>query len=102
MTLSYLLISACLMFAATLLPRFLPFVCIRRKIMSAFWRSFLLYLPYAVLSALTFPYVFYATGSFPAAAIATGAAIVMSFFSLNMASVAALSCLIALGLGFLF
>ncbi len=102
MNLSYLLISALLMFVATLTPRFIPFVFIRRKITSPFWKSFLYYLPYAVLAALTFPYVLYSTGSLPAAAIATAAALAMSFFELNMASVAALSFLIAFGLGFVF
>ena len=102
MNVSYLLISALLMFLATLAPRFVPFVFIRRKITSPFWKSFLFYLPYAVLSALTFPYVLYSTGSLPAAAIATAAALAMSFFELNMASVAAVSFLIAFGLGFLF
>ncbi len=102
MNLSYLLISAALMFLATLVPRFLPFVFIKRKITSPFWKSFLYYLPYAVLAALTFPYVLYSTGSLPAAAIATVAALVMSFFELNMASVAAISFLVAFGLGFLF
>ena len=102
MNLSYLLISALLMFVATLAPRFIPFVFIRRKITSPFWKSFLYYLPYAVLAALTFPYVLYSTGSLPAAAIATAAALAMSFFELNMASVAALSFLIAFGLGYLF
>ena len=102
MNLSYLLISALLMFVATLAPRFIPFVFIRRKITSPFWKSFLYYLPYAVLAALTFPYVLYSTGSLPAAAIATAAALAMSFFELNMASVAALSFLIAFGLGCVF
>ena len=102
MNLPYLLISSLLMFAATVVPRFVPFVFVKRKISSPFWRSFLFYLPYAVLSALTFPYVLYATGSVPAAAVAAGAALVMSFFELNRASVAAISFLVALGLGFLF
>ena len=102
MNLGYFLISAALMFVATLVPRFVPFVFIKRKITSPFWKSFLYYLPYAVLAALTFPYVLYSTGSLPAAAIATAAAFAMSYFELNMASVAAISFLLAFGLGFLF
>ena len=102
MTLPYLLISAALMFVATLVPRFVPFVFIKKKITSPFWKSFLFYLPYAVLAALTFPYVFYSTGSILAASIATAAALVMSFFELNMAAVAAISFLVAFGLGFVF
>ncbi len=101
MNVSHLLISALLMFLATLAPRFVPFVFIQKKITSPFWKSFLFYLPYAVLSALTFPYVLYSTGSLPAAAIATAAALAMSFFELNMAAVAALSFLVAFGLSFL-
>ena len=102
MTPDHLLISALLMFTATVVPRFVPFVFIKRKISSPFWRSFLYYLPYAVLAALTFPYVLYSTGSLPAAAIATAVAIAMSYFELNMASVAAISFLVAFGLGFVF
>ena len=102
MSLGYLLISALLMFAATVAPRFVPFVFIRRTITSPFWKSFLYYLPYAVLAALTFPYVLYSTGSLPAAAIATAVALAMSYFELNMAAVAAVSFAVALGLGFLF
>ena len=101
MTIPYLLISAALMFVATLVPRFVPFVFIKRKITSSFWKSFLYYLPYAVLAALTFPYVLYSTGSLPAAAIATAVALAMSFFELNMATVAAVSFLVAFGLSFL-
>jgi len=55
-----------------------------------------------VLAALTFPYVFYSTGNVLAASIATIAALVMSYFELNMASVAAISFLVAFGLGFVF
>ena len=101
MNVSYLLVSALLMFAATVIPRFLPFVFIKRKITSPFWKSFLFYLPYAVLAALTFPYVFYSTGNIAAAAIATAVALTMSFFELNMAAVAAASFLVAFGLSFL-
>ena len=102
MNLSYFLISAALMFVATLVPRFVPFVFIKRKITSPFWKSFLFYLPYAVLAALTFPYVFYSTGNLLAASLATIAALVMSYFEFNMASVAAISFLVAFGLGFVF
>ena len=102
MNLTYLLVSALLMFVATLVPRVVPFVFIKRKITSPFWKSFLYYLPYAVLAALTFPYVLYSTGNVLAASIATIAALAMSYFELNMASVAAISFLIAFGLGFVF
>ena len=49
----YLLI----MFAVTYLVRVLPLVVFRKKITNRFVRSFLAYIPYAVLAAMTFPAV---------------------------------------------
>ena len=46
----YLLI----MFAVTYLVRVLPLVVFRKKITNRFVRSFLAYIPYAVLAAMTF------------------------------------------------
>lgn len=51
----YLLI----MFAVTYLVRVLPLVVFRKKITNRFVRSFLAYIPYAVLAAMTFPAVFF-------------------------------------------
>jgi len=45
----------------TYLPRMLPLTFFRKEIHSLFIRSLLFYVPYAVLSALTFPSIFYAT-----------------------------------------
>lgn len=41
----------------TYLIRMIPFTLIRKKIKSRFFKSFLYYMPYAVLSAMTFPAV---------------------------------------------
>ena len=101
MNLSYFLISAALMFVATLVPRFVPFVFIKRKITSPFWKSFLFYLPYAVLAALTFPAIFYSTGSVLTAVIGTAVALVLSCFKVNMALVALISVGVVFGLGFI-
>ena len=60
----YLLI----MFAVTYLVRVLPLVVFRKKITNRFVRSFLAYIPYAVLAAMTFPAVFFAVDCIPAAA----------------------------------
>lgn len=43
--------------------RCLPFTLFRKKIESAFIRSLLYYLPYAVLTAMTIPAIFSSTGS---------------------------------------
>ena len=46
------------MAGVTYLVRMLPMVIFRKKIKSRFIRSFLYYIPYAVLAAMTFPAVF--------------------------------------------
>ena len=55
----YLIVMA----GVTYLIRMLPMTVFRREIKSVFVRSFLYYVPYAVLGAMTFPDVLYATGS---------------------------------------
>ena len=44
-----------LMAGTTYLVRAIPFVAIKKKIENRFIRSFLYYVPYAVLSAMTIP-----------------------------------------------
>lgn len=46
----------------TYLIRMLPIVIFRKKIENRFIRSFLYYIPYAVLAAMTFPAVFFVYG----------------------------------------
>ena len=55
----YILVMA----AVTYLIRMLPLTLIRRKITNRTLRSFLYYVPYATLSAMTFPAILTATGS---------------------------------------
>lgn len=50
------------MAGVTYLIRMLPFVIFRKKIKSQFIRSFLYYVPYSVLGAMTIPEIFYSTG----------------------------------------
>ncbi len=57
----WLMIAA--MALVTYLIRAVPFVLFRRRIRSRFVRSLLSYMPYAVLSAVTIPAFFSATGS---------------------------------------
>ena len=63
------------MFAVTYLVRVLPLVVFRKKITNRFVRSFLAYIPYAVLAAMTFPAVFFAVDCIPAAAAGVNAAV---------------------------
>lgn len=81
----YLLI----MFAVTYLVRVLPLVVFRKKITNRFVRSFLAYIPYAVLAAMTFPAVFFAVDCIPAAAVGVIAAAIVAFKGGSLFTVAA-------------
>lgn len=50
------------MAGVTYLIRMLPLVCFRKKITNVFVKSFLYYVPYAVLGAMTVPAIFSSTG----------------------------------------
>ena len=54
----------------TYLIRLLPLLFVRKRIQNRFIKSFLHYVPYAVLSALAFPAVFYCTDNMIACALA--------------------------------
>lgn len=56
--LPYLLVMA----GVTYLVRAVPLTLVRKPIRSPFFRSFLHYVPYAVLAAMTFPDVLFSTG----------------------------------------
>lgn len=48
---------------STYLIRVIPFSLIKKKITNKYINSFLYYIPYTVLAAMTFPAALYATGS---------------------------------------
>lgn len=72
----------------TYLVRMIPFTAVRGKIKSKYIRSFLYYIPYAVLSAMTIPAIFYSTGNIITAAVGTVAAVLMAYFGLPLIVVA--------------
>lgn len=72
----YILVMA----GVTYLIRMIPFTLMRKKIKSRFFRSFLYYVPYSVLSAMTFPSIFYSTGDYITAAIGTVTALILAYF----------------------
>ena len=89
------------MASVTYLIRMLPFAFFRKKIKSQYLKSVLFYIPYAVLSAMTFPYIFYSTGNFFTALIGTIVAIVASVCKQSLLTVAILACLSVLIFGFI-
>ena len=80
----YILVMA----GVTYLIRAIPFGFFRKKITSKFLRSFLYYIPYAVLSAMTIPAIFYSTGNFITALVGTVTAFILAFFNLPLIVVA--------------
>ena len=80
------------MAGVTYLIRMLPLVLVKKKIKNKFLLSFLYYIPYAVLSAMTFPGIFYATSSVISAAAGTVIALILAYKGRSMVTVAAISC----------
>ena len=68
----------------TWLIRMIPFTAFRRNIRSPYIQSFIYYIPYTVLGAMTFPAVFYATGNLYASLGATIVALVLAFFKRSL------------------
>ena len=79
----YLAISITIMALVTYLVRTIPLLVFKKKIESRFVKSFLYYVPYAVLSCMTFPAIFYSTNNTYTAIIGTIVALVASFFTIN-------------------
>ncbi len=88
------------MAVTTYLIRMIPFAAFRVRIKSRFIQDFLYYVPYAVLGAMTVPYIFYATGNVYTAVVGFVAAFVLAYKGLSLMSVAAISCLAAYVVGF--
>ncbi len=86
--LPYLIVMA----GVTYLIRAIPFVLINKKIENKFINSFLYYIPYAVLSAMTFPAILYATGSMISAAAGLLAAIFIAYKGKGLLVVAIGAC----------
>ena len=90
--LTYLLVMAGVTYAI----RVLPLVLFRKEIKSTFVRSFLYYIPYAVLGAMTFPAVFYSTGSVASATVGLVVAVFLAIKGKGLVTVAVLACVAVL------
>lgn len=76
----------------TYLIRMLPFTLFRKKIQSRFVRSFLYYVPYAVLSAMTIPAIFSSTGNLISSAVGFAVATVLALCRQKLLTVAVAAC----------
>ena len=88
------------MFLVTYGVRVLPLLLLRKKIKNRFIKSFLAYIPYTVLGAMTFPAVLYAVDSPIAGAAGAILAIGLSYWGRGLCTVAAAAsvCVYVVGL----
>ena len=84
----YIISGIAIMAIVTYLIRVTPMVLIRKKIKNKWIKSFLYYVPYTVLSAMTFPAVLYSTNSFISAALGSIVAIVLAYTKKSLLTVA--------------
>lgn len=94
-----LFVYIAVMAGVTYLIRVIPFTLFRKKIKSPFFSSFLYYIPYAVLSAMTIPAIFTSTGSVLTSVVGTAVAVVLAYFGKPLIVVALAASLAALATG---
>ena len=85
---AYVLTGVLIMALVTYVVRMLPLVVFRRKITNQFIQSFLAYVPYAVLSAMTFPAILSSTASGWSAAAGLLVAILLAYKDKGLLTVA--------------
>lgn len=84
----YTVIAILIMAAVTYIPRVLPIAVFNRRIESRFIKSFLYYIPFAVLGAMTFPSIFFSTGSIVSAMVGTCVALILGYLGKGLMTVA--------------
>lgn len=83
------------MAGVTYLIRMIPLVLCRGKMKNTFVRSFLAYVPYAVLGAMTFPAIFSSTGGLVSGVAGTVVALVLAYRRQSLLKVAVGACFAA-------
>ena len=81
---------------STYLIRVIPFVAIQKKIENRFIKSFLFYIPYSVLAAMTLPAALYATGNIISGAAGLTVGGIFAYKGKGLTTVAVISCVTAL------
>lgn len=89
---TYIYLAIAVVTLTTYLVRVLPLTLIRREIKNTFVRSFLYYVPYVTLAAMTFPAIVYATDSIWSGIAALVIGVLVAWFSGNLFLVAISAC----------
>lgn len=85
-----------IMAGVTYLIRALPFVIFKGRIKNIFIKSFLYYMPYAVLGAMTFPAILFSTGNYISSVAGLIVACLVAFKEKSLLIVAIFACVMAL------
>ncbi|MCH5268447.1 MAG: AzlD domain-containing protein [Lachnospiraceae bacterium] len=88
----YFIIALIVMAGVTYLIRALPFALCRGKVKNPFIVSFLAYVPYAVLGAMTFPAILYSADNIVAGIGGTVTALILSYRRQSLLTVALAAC----------
>ena len=81
-----------LMALVTYLVRCLPLTIFRKEITNVYIKSFLRYIPYAVLGTMTLPAILYSTHSMVSAIAGLVVAVALSYMEKSLLTVAAAAC----------
>jgi branched-subunit amino acid transport protein len=84
----YILVMA----VVTYLIRMLPLVIWKKEITSPFVKSFLYYVPYACLAAMTFPAILSGTANIISGAIGFAVALILAYREKSLLTVALFAC----------
>ncbi len=83
-----ILLSVAIMALTTYLLRALPLTLFTKQIQNVYIRSFLTYVPYAVLAAMTIPDILFATGDLVSALVGLGVAVALAWLNQSLLTVA--------------
>ncbi len=87
------LIYLAIMALTTYAIRVIPLVLCKGKIENVFIQSFLTYIPYAVLGAMTFPAILYSTSGLVSALAGMAVAVILAWRKKTLLTVAMAACL---------
>ncbi len=87
------LIYLAIMAMTTYAIRVIPLVLCKGKIENVFIQSFLTYIPYAVLGAMTFPAILYSTRGLVSALAGMAVAVILAWRKKTLLTVAMAACL---------
>jgi len=80
------------MAGVTYLIRMLPLVLSKKEITNRYIKSFLYYVPYACLAAMTFPAILYSTASIHSALVGLIVAVIAAYKGKSLLTVALFAC----------